>query len=66
MLLRISQGMKKLNFLWRLCDPLTLPAAKMQSALFMAVRSIFVADGPHFGQLEFQFTSLPTSLGGST
>jgi hypothetical protein len=67
LLLRLSSGMKKLNCLWRLCDPatLTLPAAKMQSALFLALRSITVSDGPYFGELQFLFSSLPTSLGGS-
>jgi hypothetical protein len=66
LLLRLSSGMKKLNYLWRLYNPatLTLPAAKMQSALFMALRSIIVSDSPHFGELQFLFSSLPTSLGG--
>ena len=66
LLLRLSCGMRKLNYLWRLYDPatLTLPAAKMQSALFLALRSIIVSDGPHFGELQFLFSSLPTSLGG--
>jgi hypothetical protein len=58
--------MRKLNYLWRVYDPatLSLPAAKMQSALFLALRSIIVSDGPHFGELQFLFSSLPTSLGG--
>ena len=66
LLLRLSCGMRKLNYLWRLYDPATLnlPAAKMQSALFLALRSIVVSDGPHFGELQFLFSSLPTSLGG--
>jgi hypothetical protein len=66
LLLRLSNGMKKLNYLWRLYNPatLTLPAAKMQSALFLALRAMIVSDGPHFGELQFQLTSLPTSLGG--
>ena len=65
-LLRLSCGMKKLNYIWRLYEPatLTLPAAKIQSALFLALRSIIVSDGPHFGELQFRFSSLPTSLGG--
>ena len=65
LLLRLTCGMKKLNYLWRLYDPviLTLPAAKMQSALFLALRSIVVSDGPYFGELQFLFSSLPTSFG---
>jgi hypothetical protein len=66
LLLRLSSGMKKLNYLRRLYDPatLTLPPAKMQSALFLALRSIIVSDGPYFGEQQFLFSSLPTSLGG--
>jgi hypothetical protein len=66
LLLRLSCGMEKLNYLWRLYDPatLTLPAAKMQSALFLALRSIILSDGPYFGEQQFLFSSLPTSLGG--
>jgi hypothetical protein len=58
--------MKKLNHLWRLYDPvtLTLPAAKTQAALFLALRSIIVSDGPYFGEEQFLFSSLPTSFGG--
>jgi hypothetical protein len=65
-LIRLTNGMKKINNIWRLYDPdtLTLPSAKMQTALFLALRSIIVSDGPHFGDLQFQFSSLPTSLGG--
>jgi hypothetical protein len=56
LLLRLSCGMKKLNYLWRLYDPatLTLPAAKMRSALFLALRSMIVSDGPYFGELRFR------------
>jgi hypothetical protein len=66
LLLRLSCGMNKLNYLWRLYDPatLTLPAAKVQSALFLALRSMIVSDGPYFGELQFLFSSLPTLLGG--
>jgi hypothetical protein len=66
LLIRLSCGMKKLNYIWRLYDPTTLsqPAAKMQSALFLALRSIIVSDGPYFGELQLLFSSLPTSSGG--
>jgi hypothetical protein len=55
LLLRLSCGMKKLNYLWRSYDPatLTLPAAKMQSALFLALRSIIMSDDPYFGEQQF-------------
>ncbi len=66
LLLRLTCGMKKLNYLWRLFHPdtLVLPAAKLQSALLSALRSIVVSEGPNFGEEQFLFSSLPTSYGG--
>ncbi len=66
LLLRLACGMRNLNYLWRVYDPitLTLPAAKMQSALYMALRSVIVSEGPHFGELQFMLASLPSSSGG--
>ena len=66
LLLRLACGMRNLNYLWRVYDPitLTLPAAKMQSALYMALRSVIVSEGPHFGELQFMLASLPSFSGG--
>jgi hypothetical protein len=65
-LLRYSQGMKKLIFLWRLINPdyLNEAADEMEKALIKALRRIVAPNGTNCGDFQINQMCLPLSMRG--
>jgi len=66
MLLRACEGMTKLMYCWRTMPPDSIRqlAIDFRLELFEALRTITVAQGPHFGNFQFDLCSLPIHASG--
>ena len=66
LLLRSCLGMVRLSYVWRTSHPTAIIDAMQysQTVIISALRTIIVAQGPHFGEKQIYLSSLPVSLGG--